>query len=104
MAGRNFLVSLPVLLVWLAGLAWCVVNWRKAPRASIFALIGLVIFFLNAFLLRGERGNQLVYRQMVAEQFFVGLFFSQFLKLAGFSYRICVPDFSNLGAEKNACD
>jgi hypothetical protein len=49
MAGKNFLVSLPVLLVWLAGLVWCVINWRKAPRAAVFALVGLVIFFFERF-------------------------------------------------------
>lgn len=49
MAGRSFLISLPVLLVWLVGLVWCIINWRKAPRAGLLALIGLVVLFCDRF-------------------------------------------------------
>ena len=93
MTGRNFLVSLPILLIWLAGLVLCFIKWRKAPRASIFALVALVIFFFDRFFYFAAQGLILSnYSEMSPNgigwaYFFLG-FFSSLLSAAGFALLI----------------
>lgn len=93
MGGRNFLVSLPVFLVWLGGLILCIIKWRKAPRASLFALIGLVILFFDRFFHFAVSAMIVSsYREMSPNgigwaYFFLG-FFSSLLSAAGFALLI----------------
>ncbi len=93
MGGRNFLASLPVFLVWLAGLILCIIRWRKAPRASLFALIGLVILFFERFF--NFVGSALIvsnYRGIspnsIGWAYFILAFFSSLLSAAGFALLI----------------
>jgi hypothetical protein len=46
----NILIQIPVYLVWIAGLIVAVVTWRKHARASLLAVIGLGMFFIQALL------------------------------------------------------
>ena len=93
MTGRNFLVSLPILLVWLGGLALCVIKRRKAPRASLFALIALVIFFFERFFYFSAQALIVSsFSEMSSDgirwaYFFLG-FFSSLLSAAGFALLI----------------
>jgi hypothetical protein len=40
------LIQLPVLLVWLVGLVLAIVYWKRHPRVSLLALIGLAGLFI----------------------------------------------------------
>lgn len=46
----NILIQIPVYLVWIAGLIIAVVTWRKHSRASLLAVIGIGMFFIQALL------------------------------------------------------
>ena len=93
MAGRNLMISLPVLLVWLAGLVFCIINWRKAPRAGLFALIGLVVLFCDRFFyfaastLVASSIRTMSPNSIGWAYFFLG-FFSSVLSAAGFALLI----------------
>jgi hypothetical protein len=39
---------LPFLLVCIAGIALVVVRWRRSPRASLLALLGLATFLISS--------------------------------------------------------
>ncbi len=49
----NFLVDmaarLPLIIVWIVGIVFAILRWRRHPRASLLILIGLVLFILGAF-------------------------------------------------------
>lgn len=45
---QQLLVGGPVLLVYCIGMVACLIYWQRSPRASRFALIGLLILFLAA--------------------------------------------------------
>jgi hypothetical protein len=40
----NYVVQIPILLVWIVGLVIAVIRWERYPRASLFATVALVIF------------------------------------------------------------
>ena len=43
-----FLVQLPVLLIWLVGLALALARWQRHPKVSRLALIAFVGFLLSS--------------------------------------------------------
>jgi hypothetical protein len=44
----RLLGQLPLLLVLLAGVVLAVVTWRRHPKASLLALVGLLLLFVHA--------------------------------------------------------
>ena len=46
----NYAVQTPLFLVWIAGIAWCVIRWKDHPQVSLLVLIALVIFVMQALL------------------------------------------------------
>jgi hypothetical protein len=46
----NLALQLPVLLVLGVGIVMAIVRWKKAPRASLLTLIGMVIIGFVAVL------------------------------------------------------
>jgi hypothetical protein len=41
----SLLAQLPVFLIWLGGAILCLVFWKRCPRAALFTLIALILFF-----------------------------------------------------------
>jgi hypothetical protein len=68
-----YLVQIPIFLVWLVGLAFAVIRWRRHPRVSLLATSGLLLFFLRALNFPLIR---LWIQQRAAETFQVGIRFS----------------------------
>lgn len=44
----NLALMLPIYLVWLAGLIWAVASWKKHPKVSLLATLGLAMFLIQA--------------------------------------------------------
>jgi CHASE2 domain-containing sensor protein len=45
---RNLATSVPVLSVYIVGIAMALVTWRRAPRACLLALLGVIALLLTA--------------------------------------------------------
>jgi hypothetical protein len=43
----TLVISLPVILVWVIGIALALTRWRRHPRVSQFALIACVLSIIN---------------------------------------------------------
>lgn len=41
----------PLILVLLAGLAFAVIRWRRHPRASLLASIGVILYIIDIFVM-----------------------------------------------------
>jgi hypothetical protein len=44
----QYLIQIPVLLVWLAGIVLSIVHWRKHSRVSLLTLIAIVAFLVQS--------------------------------------------------------
>lgn len=47
---REYLISIPLFLVWLAGLGLAFINWRRSPKASGLMIGALLVAFVTAVL------------------------------------------------------
>ncbi|HEU0178929.1 MAG TPA: hypothetical protein VFV58_32085 [Blastocatellia bacterium] len=45
-------ISLPVIIVWVIGIAMALSRWRRHPRVSLFALIGCAVMIVNSIVSR----------------------------------------------------
>lgn len=44
---RHLLPSMPYLFAYMAGIVTCIVGWWRSPRASSFALAGLIVLLVG---------------------------------------------------------
>jgi hypothetical protein len=42
----TLVIYIPLYLTWLVGLIVAIINWKKAPKVSLFTVIAVVMFFL----------------------------------------------------------
>jgi hypothetical protein len=43
----NLAVHIPIYLVWLAGIVLSLLTWRRNPRPSLYAILGIVCLFVS---------------------------------------------------------
>jgi hypothetical protein len=37
------IADLPLFIVWLGGLVFAIIRWKKSPHSSLFALLGIIV-------------------------------------------------------------
>ncbi len=42
----QFLLQIPLYVVWLVGAILCIIRWRQHPSVSLLALVAILLFFL----------------------------------------------------------